>query len=165
MFHVDRSRVYGHRGHSAGYAEGLVKKAEAKKSTDKKNSAKVMRAGLTVGTTLAFGILEGYRQVLNADGTVKTPGIPGVGIATADLITGVGLHLLSFMGYIKSEKTDAMVDSVANGALGFFAATWGTTLGHELKKKASMGAVTGLFLDEGARVPVDADDVYAAQFR
>ena len=137
MFHVDRHRVYGHHlGHTSG-ASSAERTLEKQKEEKKKISSKVMRAGLTVGTTLAFAVLEGYRQEIGADGKITKTGIPGIGFATADLITGVGLHLLSFAGYVKSEKSEAMIDAVANGALASFAAMWGTTLGAELKKKAA----------------------------
>lgn len=171
MFHVDRHRVYGHHGHAAGSAhisldkaEKVIAREEATKAREKKLSAKVLRAGLTVGTTLAFAVLEGYRQEIGADGKITKPGIPGIGFATADLITGVGLHLLSFAGYVKSEKSEMMVDAVANGALASFAAMWGTTLGAELKKKKAGASAPGGFLDEH-RAVVDSEAIYASQFR
>lgn len=178
MFKISHDRVYGHNyGHAAGAlaevdsvrkAESIIKKDEKEKAKSHAVSAKLTRAGLTVGTTLAFGLLEGYRQTTDAKGQVVS-GVPAIAGIGADLITGIVLHGLSLTGYIKGEKTEAMVDSVANGALAFAAATYGTTWGHDLKKKmddkSKGAATTGHFLDQGREEFSTGESVYANQFR
>lgn len=177
MFKISHDRVYGHHyGHAAGAAsltehkaEKIIEKDAKEKAKKAQVGAKLMRAGLTVGTTLAFGLLEGYRQTTDSAGKLVS-GVPSVAGIGADLITGITLHALSLTGYIKGEKTEAMVDAVANGALSFAAATYGTSWGHDLKKKmdekAKGGATTpGHFLDQGREEFSTGESVYANQFR
>ena len=151
-------------------AEKVLAKDEKKKADEKRMAAHLMNGGLTVGTTLAFGVLEGYRQKVSTDGKCTiTSGIPGFGMVSADLITGVGLHLVSLLGYVKNEQQDQMVQSIANGALSFWAASFGTTLGDKLRKSREEAAkkagtkVEG-YLHEGSREQLNADDVYSSQF-
>jgi hypothetical protein len=181
MFKISHDRVYGHGhlyGHAAGamtevdtvrQAEKIIKKDEREKEKSKAVSEKLTRLGLTVGTTLAFGLLEGYRQTTDAKGQ-PVSGVPAIAGIGADVITGVVLHGLSLTGYIKGEKTEAMVDAIANGALAFAAATYGTSWGHDLKKKMDekakgSGTTTGHFLDQGREEFTTGESVYANQFR
>ena len=105
MFKISHDRVYGHNyGHAAGAAsltehkaEKIIEKDAKEKAKKAQVGAKLMRAGLTVGTTLAFGLLEGYRQTTDSTGKLVS-GVPAVAGIGADLITGITLHALSHTG-------------------------------------------------------------------
>jgi len=183
------SRGFTHGGGRPGYTgDGdmtvgeAFKEAKAARREHKKAEEigqHLMTTGLTVGTTFAFGLVEGYRQVCGAGengACIVESGVPHVKdypMLSADLLVGVGLHVASLLGYTKG-KSDHVVQCVGNGALAFWGASLGTSLGHQLKKKmdekkakeaaAGGGAAKG-YLDEGSREQLTADDVYTSQFR
>lgn len=172
-FHPHFRRRFGHAGYTDGIAvqhtntegEKAIRTLEKEKETNKVMAAKGVRALATVGTTFAFGAIDGYRRT---DPNVS--GIPSWGseYISADLIAGLGLHALAMYGSKQlGESGTAAAEAAGNGALAYYAAHYGVVAGQALKKKMDEKGAAAKGVDElteGHREALTPEQLYQAQF-
>ena len=178
-FHPYMRRRFGHgydagtiSDHSSSEGERAIKTLAKEKETMKKMAGVGSRALATIGTTFAFGTLDGYRETKAADGVTRVSGIPTIGseYISADLIAGLGFHALALYGKL-GESGEAMAESAGNGALAYYAAHWGVVAGQAIKKKMDERAAgtSAKGVDEltegGYREALTPEQMFQAQFR
>lgn len=137
-FHITREHVRRY-GHAAGASTAHMSPAEKTLERQKEQKKEWFAQGIAIvevgGTAFGFGLLQGRRGGM--------PEIPYIGLS-ADLFTGLVLHLVGFMGW--AGKYGDHVHNIGNGAIASWAVNQGALFGEKMRKEAEGGsaATTGL---------------------
>ena len=137
-------------GRAKGMAKGMISKDASKK--------KAIGALVHVGT--GFGL--GY-----AEHKYGMPTVPGYSWLSADLIGAVAIHALGFFG--KTGKFEGYANDVANAALTYWAGVQGGLMAKPstLARDVPGSTVKGEYhqISQGVRQPLNAEQLWATQFR
>jgi hypothetical protein len=140
-FHITREHVRRY-GQTAGAATSAhLSPAEKTLERQKEQKKEWFAQGIALvevgGAAFGFGLLQGRRGGM--------PEIPYIGLS-ADLFTGLVLHLVGFMGW--AGKYGDHAHNLGNGAIASWAVNQGALLGEKMRKESESGgapaAATGL---------------------
>lgn len=172
-FHITREHVrrYGQTAGAATHPGAHLSPAEKTLERQKEQKKEWFAQGIALvevgGAAFGFGLLQGRRGGM--------PEIPYIGLS-ADLFTGLVLHLVGFMGW--AGKYGDHAHNLGNGAIASWAVNQGALLGEKMRKESETGApaaTTGLTsggyedaymraLHAQRSVGLSPEQVYAQQF-